>query len=226
MIIIGICGASGSGKSTLAKAIRESLNCSSLIIGQDCYYRDHSELPFEERVHINYDEPEVFDYDELINDIISLGEGKPVTRKGYDYSNHMRADSEELLEPPDVLIFEGIHAFHDKRLCEMMSLKVYMHVDKDICLLRRIKRDIRARGRSIENIAEQYLSTVKPMYEQYICKYIDDADFAIMRGGKNRMAIDAISAYLTTKLLAEKFEKDQIEISNESAPNPSEIMSE
>ncbi len=224
MIVIGICGASGSGKSTLAKAIRENLNCSSVIIGQDCYYRDHSDLPFEERVHINYDEPEVFDHDELLNDIQKLSAGIAITRKGYDYSNHMRADTQELIDPPDVLIFEGIHAFHDKRLCEMMSLKVYMHVDKDICLLRRIKRDIRARGRSIENIAEQYLTTVKPMYEQFVCKYIDDADFAIMRGGKNRMAIDAISAYLTTKLLAEKFDKDEAARAAEGEAGPGEIL--
>lgn len=209
MIVIGVCGASGSGKSTLAKAIREELACSSLIIGQDCYYKDHSHLPFEERVRINYDEPEVFDHDALLEDVERLGRGEAVTRKGYDYAAHMRADSAELLEPPDVLILEGIHIFFDKRLCARMSLKVYMHVDKDVCLLRRIKRDIRKRGRSIENIAEQYLSTVKPMYEAYVSKYIDDADFAIMRGGKNRMAIDAICAYLTTKLLAEKFDKEE-----------------
>ncbi|MDO5111642.1 MAG: uridine kinase [Clostridia bacterium] len=209
MIIVGICGASGSGKSTLAKAIRDNLTCNAIIIGQDCYYRDHSELPFEQRVHINYDEPDVFDYDEMLSDIQQLAEGHPITKKGYDYANHMRADTAELIEPPDVLLLEGIHIFHDKRMCDQMSLKVYMHVDKDICLLRRIKRDIRARGRSIENIAEQYLATVKPMYEEYISKYIDDADFAIMRGGKNRMAIDAICAYLMTKLLAEKYDKEQ-----------------
>ena len=226
MIVIGICGGSGSGKSTLAKAIKENLNCSSVIIGQDCYYRDHSDLPFEERIHINYDEPDVFDHDELLADVKPLASGMPITKKGYDYGNHTRADTDELIDAPDVLIFEGIHAFRDKRLCDMMSLKVYMHVDKDICLLRRIKRDIRARGRSIENIAEQYLSTVKPMYEEYISKYIDEADFAIMRGGKNRMAIDAICAYLTTKLLAEKFEKDQSEASLDDAPDPKSIMSE
>lgn len=226
MILIGICGGSGSGKSTLAKAIKENLNCTSVIIGQDCYYRDHKELPFEERVHINYDEPDVFDHDELLADVMTLSAGKPITRKGYDYANHMRADTDEIIEAPDVLIFEGIHAFRDKRLCDMMSLKVYMHVDKDICLLRRIKRDIRARGRSIENIAEQYLSTVKPMYEEYVSKYIDVADFAIMRGGKNRMAIDAICAYLTTKLLAEKFDKDEESLPSDGAPDPQSIMSE
>ncbi len=209
MIIVGICGASGSGKSTLAREIAESLACRVTIIGQDCYYKNHAELPFEERVHINYDEPDAFDYDELMRDIACLDEGRAITRKGYDYAKHLRADTDACIEPPDVLILEGIHMFRDARLNQMMSLKVYMHVDKDICLLRRIKRDIRARGRSIENIAEQYLATVKPMYEAYISKYINDADFAVMRGGKNRMAIDAISAYLTAKLLAETFERER-----------------
>ena len=225
MIIVGICGASGSGKSTLAREIRDSLTCSAVIIGQDCYYKNHAHLPFEERVRINYDknhahlpfeervrinydEPAIFDYDEMLRDVEALAAGRPITRKGYDYANHMRADTDEQIAPPDVLILEGIHMFHDPRMTRAMSLKVYMHVDKDICLLRRIKRDIRARGRSIENISEQYLATVKPMYEQYISKYIDDADFAVMRGGKNRMAIDAISAYISAKLLAEKFERE------------------
>ena len=208
MIVVGICGASGSGKSTLAREIAESLTCSVHVMGQDCYYRNHAHLPFEERVRINYDEPSIFDYDEMYHDVCALAEGKPVTKKGYDYSNHMRADTDELIEPMDVLITEGIHMFRDQRMKDIMSLKVYMHVDKDICLLRRVKRDIRQRGRSIENIAEQYLSTVKPMYEEYISKYIQDADFAVMRGGRNRMAIDAITAYISAKLLAEKFEHE------------------
>jgi len=208
MIIVGICGASGSGKSTLAKRIQDSLSCSCVIIGQDCYYKSFPELPFEERVHINYDEPTIFDYDEIIRDLDTLESGKPITKKGYDYANHLRADSDELIDPPEVLIMEGIHMFHDPRLVERMVLKVYMHVDIDICLLRRIKRDIKSRGRTIDNIAEQYVETVKPMYEKYIVNYINEADFAIMRGGKNKMAIDCISAYLTTKVLAERFEKE------------------
>ncbi len=209
MIIVGICGASGSGKSTLAREIKDSLSCSALIIGQDCYYRDYSFLPFEDRMRINYDEPNIFDYDEMLADINTLSAGCGITRKGYDYANHMRADTDEIIEAPDVLIVEGIHMFFDERLKRAMSLKVYMHVDKDICLLRRVKRDIRQRGRTIENIATQYLSTVKPMYEEYISKYINDADFAVMRGGKNRMAIDAIAAFLSAKLLAERFEKEE-----------------
>ena len=208
MIVIGICGGSGSGKSTLARLISQSLSCSSRIIGLDCYYRDHSELPFEERVHLNYDEPDIFDFDELYEDIKLLMEGKPITSKGYDYANHRRADSPELIYPTDVLILEGIHMFRDRRLTDLMSLKVYMHVDVDVCLLRRVRRDMMKRGRSIENITEQYLATVKPMYEEYISKYIKEADFAVMGGGKNPKAIDAITAYISAKLLAEKFDRE------------------
>ena len=211
MIIVGVCGASGSGKSTLARRIKEALSCSCEIIGQDCYYRSFPEIPFEQRVHLNYDEPTIFNYDEMIEDLKTLSSGQPIIKKGYNYAKHLREDSEELIYPPEVLILEGIHIFYDKRLCDMMSLKVYMHVDIDVCLLRRIFRDIKSRGRTIENISEQYLATVKPMFEKYIKDYINDADFAIMRGGKNPMAIDAIVAYLTTKVLAERFEKEKQE---------------
>ncbi len=211
MIIVGICGASGSGKSTLARRIQDSLACSCTIIGQDCYYRNFPDLPFSERIKLNYDEPEIFDFDELLGDIDLLEKGLPITTKGYDYVNYLRADTPDaLIQPPEVLVLEGIHMFYDKRLVERMALKVFLHVDVDICLLRRIKRDIKARGRSIDNIAEQYVETVKPVYEKFIANYINDADFAVMRGGKNKMAIDAISAYLTTKVLAERFE-DQTE---------------
>lgn len=209
MIIVGVCGASGSGKSTLARRIKESLSCSCVIIGQDCYYKSFPQIPFEERCKLNYDEPAIFDFDQLYQDVQCLIDGNAITTKGYDYSKHLRADKpDELIQPPEVLILEGIHMFYDKRLCDLMALKVYLHVDIDICLLRRIKRDIKVRGRNIDSIYAQYIETVKPMYEKYIVNYINDADFAVMRGGKNSMAIDAISAYLTTKLLAQRFEED------------------
>lgn len=224
MIIVGICGASGSGKSTLAKRIQESLSCSCTIIGQDCYYKSFPHLPFEERCHLNYDEPSIFDFDEMLQDVETLLRGEAITKKGYDYSKHLRADTSELIQPPQVLIVEGIHMLRDPRLCQLMSLKVYMHVDSDICLLRRIRRDMKSRGRSLDSVTAQYVETVKPMYEKYIKEYIKDADFAIMRGGKNKMAIDAISAYLTTKVLAERFEGEQTVI--EPPPAPTADMDE
>lgn len=204
MIIIGICGASGSGKSTLAQEIKNSLDCETVIIGQDCYYKDQSYKPFEERVVTDYDDPEIFDYRELIEDMNALEEGRPITKKGYDYANHVRADSDELIQPPDVVILEGIHVFYDRELMDRMSLKVYMHVDPDMCLLRRMLRDTTERGREIEGVAAQYVKTVKPWYDEVISKYIRRADFAVMKGGRNRRAIDAISAYITVELWANK----------------------
>ena len=202
MLILGICGASGSGKSTLAENVKKGLSCSCVIIGQDCYYKNFPELPYEERVKLNYDEPSIFDFEEMRADMETLIRGESIPAKAYDYVNYLRAESTGTIDPPDVLILEGIHMFHDKQLCALMNLKVYLEVDTDICLLRRIRRDIVNRGRSIDSIADQYLKTVKPMYEKYIAKYIADADFAIMRGGENRKACSAIISYLNAELAA------------------------
>lgn len=197
MLIIGICGASGSGKSTLAKELQQKLKGNTLLLNQDAYYRDHAYLPFEERSKINYDEPGVFEHDELLYDITCLKEGKPITRKAYDYAHHCRADlPDELIFPPDTVIIEGIHAFHDERLRDMMDFKIYISVDPDICLLRRIKRDIVERGRDIAGIEAQYLSTVKPMYEKYIRAYVNYADVIVARGGKNAKISDMLAAYI------------------------------
>ena len=199
MLVIGICGASGSGKSTLAKALSLKLRGTTLLLNQDAYYRDHAYLPFEERVKINYDEPDVFEHDELLYDIHCLKQGKSITRKAYDYAHHCRADlPDEMIAPPDTVIIEGIHAFHDPRLRELMDFKLYMSVDPDICLLRRIKRDIVERGRDILGIETQYLATVKPMYEKYIRAYVNYADIIVAGGGKNVKINDMLATYINT----------------------------
>lgn len=162
MILIGICGASGSGKSTLADALANRLGDRCLVIQQDCYYRDHPDLSFTERAKLNYDEPGIFDHDLLLHDMNTLISGQPITRKAYDYTQHRRADTDELIYPHDVVILEGIHCFFDPRLMKLMFLKLYMKVDADICLLRRIERDILERGRSIDSISNQYRATVAP----------------------------------------------------------------
>ncbi|MGN0794261.1 MAG: uridine kinase [Aristaeellaceae bacterium] len=200
MIFIGICGASGSGKSTLARSLSEALGTRCFVLQQDCYYRDHSHLPFDERAHLNYDEPSIFDHDELLSDIRTLLSGQPITRKGYNYAEHRREDSDELIYPPDVLILEGIHCFHDPRLLELMYLKLYMNVDADICLLRRIERDIIERGRSIDSISDQYRSTVRPMFERYIRNYINLADVIVARGGKNARIVEILAGYVSDEL--------------------------
>ncbi len=200
MLFIGICGASGSGKTTLAEELTRDLAVPTTVIHQDGYYLDHPDMTFEERCRLNYDEPKIFDHDLLYEDICTLLAGKSITRKSYDFTRHARADSREIVTPNEVLIVEGIHAFYDKRLCEKMYLKLYISVEPDICLLRRISRDIKERGREIDNIADQYLSTVKPMYDKYIRNYIHDADVIVARGGKNAKIVDILAGYVRDQL--------------------------
>ena len=201
MLFIGICGASGSGKSTLAEELAKMVNKSILIINQDAYYYDHPDMSFEDRCQLNYDEPGIFDHDLLLEDIHQLLNGQRVLRKRYDYTNHRRApQKEEYLEPHDVIIVEGIHAFHDERLRKMMDLKVYMHVEPDICLLRRIQRDINERGRAIDNISSQYTATVKPMFDRYIRNYEQFADVIVAGGGKNAKFTEILAGYVNNDL--------------------------
>lgn len=200
MIFIGICGASGSGKSTLADSLASALGDHALVLQQDCYYKDHSHLPLEERCRLNYDEPGIFDHDALLADVQSLIAGQPITRKGYDYAGHRRADTDELIYPPDVLILEGIHCFHDERLLDLMYLKLYMNVDADVCLLRRIERDINERGRSIDSISDQYRRTVRPMFEKYIRNYINLADVIVAHGGKNARIVEILAGYVSDEM--------------------------
>lgn len=200
MLFIGICGASGSGKSTLAEALARKLGDRCFVLQQDAYYLDHPQLTFEERAVLNYDEPAIFDHDLLLSDVKALLSGQPITRKAYNYAQHRRADTEELIYPRDVLILEGIHCFHDPRLCELMYLRLYMNVEPDICLLRRIQRDIKERGREIDGISTQYLTTVKPMYDKYIRNYVSESDVIVARGGKNARIVDILAGYVQDEL--------------------------
>lgn len=201
MLFIGICGASGSGKSTLAEELATMVNRSILIINQDAYYYDHPQLSFEERCQLNYDEPSIFDHDLLLADVKSLLDGKSVPKKRYDYAQHRRADAtDETLEPHDVIIVEGIHAFYDSRLRDLMDLKLYMHVEADVCLLRRIVRDINERGREIDGISAQYTTTVKPMFDRYIRNYEQYADVIVARGGKNAKITEILAGYINNDL--------------------------
>ncbi len=200
MLFIGICGASGSGKSTLADALCDRLGDKCFVIQQDAYYFDHPDLSFEELARLNYDEPQIFDHDLLLDDVKKLMAGESITRKCYDYARHRRADCSDIVNPPEVLIIEGIHTFHDPRLCEMMYLKLYMKVEPEICLLRRIQRDIKERGRDIDGISTQYLSTVKPMYDKYIKNYVNEADVIVAHGGKNARIVDILAGYVQDEL--------------------------
>ena len=172
-----------------------------IVLQQDAYYRDHSFLTFEQRVRLNYDEPDIFDHDLLLEDVQQLMRGGGITRKAYDYTQHRRSDRpEEIILPREVLILEGIHTFHDKRLNDLMFLRLYMKVEPDICLLRRVERDIVERGRDIEGIGEQYLNSVKPMFDRYIRNYVHDADVIVANGGKNARIVEILAGYVQDKL--------------------------
>ena len=203
MLLIGICGASGSGKSTLAQELKTAIGESCTIINHDSYYLDFPNLSFPERARQNYDQPAIFDHDLFLQDITTLLSGRPITRKAYDFVVHRRADhADEWIEPADVCIVEGIHVFYDPRVCEKMFLKLYMSVEPDICLLRRIERDINERGRSIDNISAQYLTTVKPMYNKYIRNYVELADVIVANGGRNARIVDILAGYVRDSLQA------------------------
>ena len=201
MLVIGICGASGSGKSTLARELEARLNQRCIYLKQDSYYKDHPDMSFEERERINYDEPAAFEHDALSADLNALREGRAITAKDYDYSQHRRCDSETLIEPAEVVLIEGIHTFYDAAVRDSMDFKIYVQVDPDVCLLRRVKRDIRDRGRTIESVYRQYLETVKPMYEKHIRNYIEYADLIVAHGGKNAKIVDILAHYINSGMI-------------------------
>ncbi len=201
MLIIGICGASGSGKSTLARELAKRLEGRCVYIKQDSYYKDHPDMTFEERERINYDEPEAFEHGALLDDLRALRLGRSITAKSYDYTQHRRCDSGEQIEPADVVLVEGIHVFYDQGVRDMLDFKIFIQVDPDVCLLRRVKRDIRDRGRSVESIYRQYLDSVKPMFEKYIRNYVDDADLIVAHGGKNARIVDILAHYINSGLI-------------------------
>ena len=191
MITIGICGASGSGKTTLAEELMARLPGRATLIHQDSYYKDHSYLPLEDRARVNYDHPDIYDHDLLYEDLKALTEGRTILKKGYNYPEHRREDPLTPVVPGDVLIFEGIHAFFDPRIRDLLDFKLFMKVDPDICLLRRVQRDIMERGREIDGIARQYLSTVKPMHYLYVEPTKAFADI-ITNSGMNDIAFDLV----------------------------------
>lgn len=177
------------------------VNKSILIINQDAYYKDHPDLSFEERCLLNYDEPSIFDHDLLLSDVHSLLEGQRVSKKRYDY----RITAAQMY-PVNISSrtmsssWKASHAFYDARLRAMMDLKLYMHVEADICLLRRIQRDINERGRQIDNISSQYMTTVKPMFDQYIRNYEQYADVIVAGGGKDAKITEILAGYINNDL--------------------------
>lgn len=195
MIIIGISGASASGKSLLASTIVKELGSDQMmIISEDAYYKDHGDLPFDERAKINYDHPDSFDHELLYNHLLCLQRGESVEIPIYNHSLHAREKETITVGRHAIVVLEGILLFVEPKLRDLMDIRIFMETALDICLMRRLKRDIKERGRSLDSVLKQYEETVRPMYLQFIDPSKRYADLIVPRGGANRIAIDMIKA--------------------------------
>jgi uridine kinase len=194
-VIIGITGGTGSGKSTIARAIFESVpKKKASIIEQDCYYKDQSHLPSEQRVNVNYDHPLAFDTELLISHLENLLNGQAVEKPQYDFTVHNRKTAAITVEPRDIIIVEGILVLDSPRMRELMDIKIFVDTDADVRILRRITRDIRERGRTLESVIAQYIDVVKPMHFEFVEPTKRYADIIIPEGGHNKVAIDIMVA--------------------------------
>ena len=203
-VVIGVTGGSGSGKTSVTRAIFEFFKGHSiLMLEQDYYYKDQSHLPFEERLKTNYDHPLAFDNDLLIEHIHALLQYETIQKPVYDYARHTRSEEVITVEPQDVIILEGILVLEDERLRDLMDMKLYVDTDADLRILRRLTRDIKERGRSLDSVIDQYISVVRPMHNQFIEPTKRYADIIIPEGGQNHVAIDLMVTKIQT-ILEEK----------------------
>jgi len=201
MLIIGIAGGTGSGKTTVAKKIISNLQKDNVILlSQDSYYKDSSDVPPEERQSINFDHPDAFDWDLLYRQVLQLLKGKSIEQPVYDFITSTRLSETIRVQPCEVLIVEGIMALWDKKLRDLMNIKIYVDADADERLIRVIRRDVLERGRTPEAVIERYLRVLKPMHREFIepCKRY--ADVIIPEGGDNIPAIDMMSMFISKHL--------------------------
>lgn len=214
IIIIGIAGASGSGKSLLANTIVRELGSDQVaVISEDSYYKDHADIPFDERAKINYDHPDSLDHDLMYQHLQELQQGKTVQVPQYNHSLHIREKETRTVGKHTIIVVEGILLFIEKKLRDLMDIRIFMDTSLDICLIRRLKRDIHERSRTIESVLKQYEETVRPMYLQFVEPSKRLADIIVPRGGGNRIAIDMIQAKM--RELLSNIHKDTIRVIRE-----------
>jgi len=200
-IVIGVAGGSGSGKTSVTRSIYERFSDKTiLVIEQDYYYKDQRHLPFEERLKTNYDHPQAFDNDLLVQHIQALMENQTIEKPVYDYKRHTRSTETILVEPKEVIIIEGILILNNPKLVELMDIKLFVDTDADLRIIRRLSRDIKERGRELDSIIDQYLENVRPMHLRYIEPTKHHADIIIPEGGKNLVAIDIIASKIESIL--------------------------
>lgn len=203
-LVIGIAGGTGSGKSTVTRAILESIpRKNASIIEQDCYYKDQSHLPPEERVNVNYDHPLAFDMDLMIKHVEMLISGQAVEKPQYDFTVHNRKKETVMVEPRDIILLEGILILDSPKLRDLMDIKIFVDTDADVRIIRRIVRDMKERGRSLESVINQYLNIVKPAHNEFCEPTKRYADIIIPEGGYNKVAIDIMVTKLKS-IIGEK----------------------
>ena len=191
--VIGVAGGTGSGKSTLVRRLQEAFSREDVAtLCHDYYYKAHPELTYEERSQLNYAHPDAFDTDMLVEHIRALKNGEAVEHPVYSFVEHNRTDERVFVKPSKVVIIDGILIFENKELRELMDIKVFVDTDADLRLARRILRDVRERGRSMESVVNQYTQTVKPMHEQFVEPSKKYADVIIPEGGFNSVAVQML----------------------------------
>lgn len=200
-LVIGVAGGTGSGKSTVARRVADALGGRSVaFLDMDAYYRNLTHLSLDERRRVNWDHPDAFDLDLLLEHLRSLVAGEPVEKPVYDFVTHARSGVTVRVEPGAVIVLDGIVLFVDTRVRELCDVKVYVDADADIRLVRRVRRDMRLRGRPLDEILDQYLSTVRPMHLEFVEPSKRYADVIVPRGGHNEVAIEMIVARIQRRL--------------------------
>jgi uridine kinase len=199
--IIGIAGGTGSGKTTVARRIYDSLHLDSAVfLDHDSYYRELDHLPMEERRRVNFDHPDSLDNDLLVAHLERLLEREPIDKPVYDFGAHTRAPQTARIEPRDVILVEGILLFAEPRLRDLFDLKIFVDTEADVRFIRRLRRDLEMRGRTVESVIEQYLGTVRPMHFEFVEPTKRYADVIIPRGGNNTPGIEVIAARIRERL--------------------------
>ena len=200
-VLIGVAGGSGSGKTTVSQTILERVGGDRIAyIQHDAYYRDRSNLPFEERVRINYDHPDSLETDLMVEHLKALRAGQTVELPVYDFAWHVRTTETRPIEPRPIILAEGILIFVDRALREMFDIKIFVDTDADLRFIRRLQRDIAERGRTRESVVEQYLETVRPMHLEFVEPSKRYADIIIPEGGFNTIAIDMVVARINAMI--------------------------
>lgn len=198
--IIGIAGGTASGKTTVARRLKNLTESYGSVIAMrlDDYYKDLKHLTLEERRRVNFDHPDAYDFDLFISDLKKLMNGETIKKPVYDFVNSIRSDKTEIVKPASIIIVEGIMIFTNEELLKLFDMKVYVDTPDDIRFIRRLRRDIEDRGRTIDSVINQYLTTVRPMHLTFVEPSKRKADIIVPEGGKNEVAIDI----LTTKILS------------------------